>query len=267
MPGYSRLSIRASSPVARVRLLCVMLLAVPCATLAAAEPAYVESGSVAAAEATQAAAADEQFLYAISSTQVAKYDRRSGERLALSTGKASHLNSGYFWEGKLYCAHSNFPKTPAQSELMQLDPATMQLSTYKDFGAAYGSLTWAIRKENRWYCNFAHYGKENHKSVLVAFDNEWNELASWTYPAELVADLDNYSLSGGIWKGDTLIATGHHARKLYHLSLPEEGKVLRLDAVLPGPFPGQGIATDPLSGELIGIDRPQKRIVFAKLRD
>ena len=65
---------------------------------------------------------------------VAKYDRRSGRRLAVSTGKAKHLNSGIFWKGRLYCAHSNYPSKPERSQIMVLNPDTMRLSVYQDFG-------------------------------------------------------------------------------------------------------------------------------------
>jgi hypothetical protein len=36
--------------------------------------------------------------------------------------------------------------------------------------------------------------------------------------------------------------------------------------VLPSPFPGQGIATDPKSGNVIGIDRGKRQIAFAEIR-
>ena len=39
---------------------------------------------------------------------------------------AKHLNSGFFHDGKLYCAHSNYPKLPESSQLMVLDPDTMK---------------------------------------------------------------------------------------------------------------------------------------------
>ena len=74
--------------------------------------AWRMTGVLAAPEAVQAAAAYGQFVYAISSTHVAKYDRHSGQRIAVSQGEAQHLNSGFFWKGRLYCAHSNDPKQP-----------------------------------------------------------------------------------------------------------------------------------------------------------
>src|SRR5262245_9355270 len=120
----------------------LILLSLIAPRILAAETAYVEKESLAAPEANQAAAADERFVYAIDNRVVAKYDRMTGKRLAVSTGEARHLNCGFLWKGKLYCAHSNYPQQPAQSEIMVLDTDSMQLSTFKQFGAAHGSLTW-----------------------------------------------------------------------------------------------------------------------------
>ena len=89
--------------------------------------AYVVSGSLPSRFATQAAAADEQFVYAVDDAVIAKYDRATGKELARSTGEAKHLNSGFLWKGKLYCAHSNFPKKPHQSDIRVLDPETIRL--------------------------------------------------------------------------------------------------------------------------------------------
>ena len=79
----------------RLVLCIVMLLSCQSTGLSAAEPQVVwkQSGKLAAPEAHQAAAADDKFVYAITNTLVAKYDRQSGQRLATSTGEAKHLNS------------------------------------------------------------------------------------------------------------------------------------------------------------------------------
>jgi hypothetical protein len=252
-----------------VALLIVALLIVALGDSAVAQPtpvaAWKTTATLSAPEARQAAAADEDFAYAIDNAQIAKYDRATGRRVAVSTGKASHLNSGFFWKGRLYCAHSNYPKTPARSDIKVLDPATMQLSTWKDFGEFAGSLTWVVRQHDHWWCNFAHYGDDNGKTVLVKFDDQWREQARWTYPAALIAKLGRYSLSGGIWHDGRLLVTGHDERLLYCLRLPSEGSVLEWLETQQAPFTGQGIATDPkLQGfGLVGIDRGKGQIVFA----
>ena len=80
-----------------------------------------------APQANQAAAADKDFFYAIGSRVITKHDRNTGGEVAKSSGKAKHLNSGYFHQGNLLCAHSNFPTLPEQSEVLSLDPKTMTL--------------------------------------------------------------------------------------------------------------------------------------------
>jgi hypothetical protein len=157
----------------------------------------VQTATLPAKEANQAAAADERFVYAIASAVVGKYDRATGERLAVSTGAAHHLNSGFLWEGRLYSAHSNYPAKPERSEIMVLDPAAMVITSFKDFGESHGSLTWAVREGGHWWCNFAFYGADKAKTVLVKFDDAWRELGKWTYPQPVLADLGNYSISGG----------------------------------------------------------------------
>jgi hypothetical protein len=57
-------------------------------------PDWRQTEAASAPEAVQAAAADESYFYAIANAVVAKYDRRNGQRLAISTGEATHLNSG-----------------------------------------------------------------------------------------------------------------------------------------------------------------------------
>lgn len=246
-----------------------LMLSVVAASVAFAAPkaAYVKTGALQAPEANQAAAADERVVFAIDNAVVGKYDRASGALLARSTGAAKHLNSGFIWNGKLYSAHSNYPRKPEQSEIKVLDPESMALSTYKDFGDYRGSLTWAVRKNGRWWCNFAHYGKDNAQTVLVELDGDWKERGAWHYPREVVRDLGTMSISGGLWQGDLILATGHDHRRIYRLRVPKTGSVLELVDVIPSPFPGQGIATDPKTGGLVGIDRAKREVVFAELRE
>ena len=246
----------------RILIASGWLLAIVTAA-SAADPAWVQTGSLAAPEAVQAAAADEHFIYAIGSTSIAKYDRQTGQRVASSRGDAKHLNSGYLWQGKLYCAHSNYPLLPEKSEIKVLDLETMELATYKDFGSYGGSLTWAVRHDDHWWCNFARYGDANGETFLVKFDDQWREQARWTYPVELIRQLGRYSLSGGIWRGDTLLVTGHDDRILFSIKLPAEGTVLELTGQQKTPFTGQGIADDPATGGLVGINRGKRQLVFA----
>lgn len=254
-----RFSIVLSSVV-----LCAALLgAGKATTYPAAEKHWSQTHAIAAPEAFQAAAADTQYAYAIANASIAKYDRKTGQRLAVSTGPAHHLNSGFFFEGRLYCAHSNFPKKPEQSAILVLDTQSMRLTVVKDFGNYGGSLTWAIRHDGHWWCNFACYGADNGRSFLVKFDDRWNELGRWTYPPELLRHLGKNSLSGAIWHDGALLATGHDDPVLFRLKLPETGNTLQLLGIQSVPFEGQGIACDPATGGLVGISRRTRQILFA----
>lgn len=229
-------------------------------------PAWVQTGTLAAEEAHQAVAADERYVYAINNRVVAKYDRATGERLTKSTGDAHHLNSGFLHEGKLYCAHSNFPRKPEASIIKVLDLATMELADFHDFGhLPHGSLTVAVYNDSAWWCVFAVYGKgDNARTVLVKFDEAWNELATWRFPGSVVSDLGTASISGGIWQDGDFLATGHDKKVIYRLQLPESGSELTHVATHPSPLPGQGIAADPKTGGLVGIDRKRREVVFAE---
>jgi len=217
-----------------------------------------------AAEAFQAAAADDKYFYAIDSTRVAKYDRATGQRLAESRGDAKHLNSGFWHDGRLLCAHSNYPAMPERSEIKSLDPRTMELTTWRDFGDFGGSLTWVVRHDNAWWCNFAHYGAKNSQSFLARFDDQWREVARWTYPAAVLRRFGTFSASGGIWHDNVLLVTGHDERELYCLRVPRKGHTLEYVTTVAAPFTGQGIAIDPVTGGLVGIDRARRQIVQAE---
>jgi dienelactone hydrolase len=227
------------------------------------QPTWATTRTIPAEEAHQAAAADEKFLYAISSTKVAKYDRQTGQRLATSTGEAKHLNSGFLWQDKLYCSHSNYPALPEQSEIKVLDIETMQLTTFKDFGNFGGSLTWAIHEQGHWFCNFARYGDDNAGTFLVKFTPDWQEVARFTFPPELIQKLGRYSLSGGVFLNGDLLATGHDDPLLFRLRLPATGSIVQFIQVESIPFTGQGIAADPATRGLIGIHRAKRQLILA----
>ena len=225
-------------------------------------PQFRETGTFAAPQAHQAAAADRKFIYAITNKVVAKYSRKTRQQLAVSVGDAHHLNSGYIYRGSLLCAHSNYPQIPEQSQIKVLDPKSMQLTTFHDFGDYGGSLTWVVRVGNSWLCNFAKYDKNNGDTFLAEFDRNWTETRRWTYPQEMIAQLGKYSLSGGLFHQQRLLVTGHDAQKIYYLRIPQTGTVLKYVGRTPVPFTGQGFAVDPLGGGLVGISRAEHRVIF-----
>jgi hypothetical protein len=247
----------------------VRAVAAPVATATTALPrvaGWTTTSLLASPHATQAAAADRDCVYAISSTTVARYERSTGRLLGVATAPGTeHLNSGLLHEGKLYCAHSNYPEMPTESDIRVFDPATNRIEVFHTFRDPPGSLVWCLLKDDRWWCCFAHYGEDNANTVLVEYADAGfeQELRRFRFPAAVVADWDGMSGSGGIWDGDTLLVSHHHFPVLYRLALPEAGDVLQFVAAHGCPFPGQGFASDPATGGLVGIDRPGRRVVFA----
>jgi hypothetical protein len=228
------------------------------------KPGWVATSELKSPYATQAAAADDRFVYAVSNTAIAKYDRASGRLLGLSTGKAAHLNSAFVRQGKVYCAHSNYPQKPDQSEIKRFDPDTLELTTFHRFDQPPGSLTWCVHDGRFWWCCFAHYKQDNARTVLLQMTGQFHELARWTFPTLVVNDWGGMSASGGVWDGSHLLVIGHDRPALYQFRLPKEGTTLEFGEALACPFPGQGIAVDPKTGGLVGIDRKRQAIVFAQ---
>ena len=243
-------------------MLFVLFLA-PDESRLALKPGWKPTGSFPSEYATQAAAADDKYVYAVSNGTVAMYDRATHALVKTSEGKAEHLNSAFIRDGKVYCAHSNYPKKPDTSEIRVYDPATNRLTVFHDFKNPPGSLVWNVHDGKRWWCCFAHYGADAARTVLVKYADGFKELQRWTFPKAVVDDWDAMSASGGIWDGGTLLVSHHHFKVLYRLRVPKEGKELEFVEALSCPFPGQGIAADPKTGGLVGIDRGARKVLFA----
>ena len=232
-------------------------------------PGYSETQRITSPHATQAAVADGEHLYAISNTTFATYDRVTGELLATASAAGTeHLNSGFLHDGLIYAAHSNYPQMPHESDIRVFDPEANTLRVHHVFPDPPGSLVWCVRHNDHWWCCFAWYGADNADTVLIEYaDNAFTkEKRRYVFPEEVVSDFDGMSASGGIWDGDTLLASHHHFPVLYRLRLPNDPEATTLELVetLTCPFPGQGIAADPATpGGLVGIDRSARAIVTA----
>lgn len=227
-----------------------------------------------AADARQGVAVDTKYFYAIDSRAIGKYDKQAGKRVAgwqaLKDGPIIHLDSGVVVDGKLYCAHSNYPAWPMKSSAEIWDTETLSHLGRHDFGVRWGSMTWVDRHNDCWWAVFANYdqmvdgrrygGKEN--TVLVRLNDDWQELQTWKFPAALLARFGEMSNSGGSWGPDgRLYLTGHDAPEIYAVRLPEEAEFLELLETIPAPIAGQGIAWDrSLPGALYGIVREKREV-------
>lgn len=223
------------------------------------------------AEANQAVGVDAEHFYAVNNTVIAKYDKKTGALVKRwdggKKGPILHLDSAMVMDGKIYAAHSNYPKWPMTSSLEIFDAATMTHVGTHSFGIGRGSLTWVDWHEGAWWMTFANYdrllgpGKTpyGHKAntVMVKFDRDFREIQSWTLPTEILDRFEDMSNSGGSWGPDgDLYLSGHDPAEIYRMRIPKAGSVLELFEVLPMNIRGQGIAWDRSDPDVIyGIIR------------
>ncbi|QDU55826.1 hypothetical protein [Aeoliella mucimassa] len=233
-----------------------------------------------APEATQGVAVDAEAFYAIANAKIAKYDKQTGVRLdaweANDDLPLRHLNSGVCHEGKLYCAHSNFPAYPNTSSVEIFETENLQHIDSHSFGIYEGSLTVADWHNNAWWCVFAHYSekvnddpqaKPHTYTSLVKFDDEWRRLEAWVFPSEVLERFAPHSCSGGVWSQQgRFYCSGHDRPELYELALPRAASTLVWKRTLGIEITGQAIAMDPSTPEVIyGIDRPHKQVIVSRL--
>lgn len=224
-------------------------------------------------EAHQGVAVDAAHFYAITNAAIGKYSKDTGERVGgwvgEKGGRIKHLNAGIVINGKLYCAHSNFPALPEQSSIEIWDTATMRHLDTHHFENPPGSLTWAVPHEGGWLACFAHYKKTSDPELsrVVRFDAQWKTLSIWKFPASLIEQFAGNSSSGGaLGPGGHLFVTGHDARELYLLDLPTSGDELIWRATIPFGTAGQAFAWDPAEeGILYSIERKTKEVVVSRI--
>jgi hypothetical protein len=228
-----------------------------------------------AEEARQAVAVDAEHFYAIDARRIGKYAKRTGERGARwaerEGGGIDNLNCGDDRDGRLHCAHSNYPAIPMRSSIESFDAHTLAHLESRDLGLLPGSATWVDRREGLFFVGLANYtgrggapGRGPEHSAVARFDAGWRPLASLHFPEALVRRFGTRSNSGGAFGPEGLLyATGHDAAELYLLRVPQAGQALELVEILPAPASGQGIAWDPAEPNLLWTIRRDTREVIA----
>lgn len=227
-----------------------------------------------AEEAHQGVAVDDTHFYAITNTAIGKYRKDNGEPVGgwkeAADGPLKHLNAGLVLEGKLWCAHSNYPTIPMRSSVEVWDTATMKQVQSIDLTEAGGSLTWVDRRDGVWYACFAQYAKTGDpaKTRIVTFDTHWRKLGELSFPQEMVAKFGKNSSSGGSFGPDRhLYLTGHDAAELYVLDLPVKGDVLTWRTAIPISAHGQAFAWDRNdAGVLYSIQRKTHEVIVSKIQ-
>jgi hypothetical protein len=233
-----------------------------------------------AAEASQAIAVDARYFYAIDNRAIGKYDKHTGERVGgfwgPEGGAIHHLNSGVVLDGRLYCAHSNYPGVPMLSSIEVFDTATLEHVGSHSFGMLPGSATWIDRHGGLWWVAFGNYegrggipGRGPEWTEVALYDDQWRRVGGYGFTAEVVERFGTRSNSGGAFGPDDLLyTTGHDAAELYALRIPTAGGSLELVAVLPVAAEGQGIAWDPSDSRVLYTTlRSARQVVVSRLQD
>ena len=223
-------------------------------------------------EAHQGVAVDTEHFYAITNAAIGKYRKDSGERVGgwkETQGRIKHLNAGIVLDGKLWCAHSNYPEMPMKSSVEVFDPKTMQPLESIDLTSAGGSLTWVDRRDGWWYACFAQYAKTGDpaRTRVLRFDSNWKPTAEIRFPAEMVAKFGKNSSSGGSFGPDRhLYITGHDAQELYVMDLPVAGDVWAWKTAIPISAHGQAFAWDRGEGSVLySIDRKTHEVIVSRV--
>jgi len=227
-----------------------------------------------AAAAHQGVAVDQRHFYAVSNRAISKFDKRSGRRVANwkapRDSSLQHLNSGVMVDGRLYCAHSNWPNKPTVNSVEIWDAAKLEHTGRQELkNTDGGALTWIDRRDGHWWAVFAHYGEPEQveRTRLVKLDDKWQPKSSWRFPRGVIERFAPFSNSGGSWGPNGLLhVTGHDRAEVYAMRIPSKGDSLELVEILPAAIEGQGVAWDRSSlGVLYGIRRRSKEVVVLRL--
>ena len=231
-----------------------------------------------APEARQGVAVGPADLYAIGNSTIARYDKRSGARVASWQGDATrfpHLNSCVVLGTELACASSNFPQLPQRSAVEFFDAMTLAPLRTVSLPAGRGSITWVDRHDGAWWVLFANYDgkggeapRDHRDTLLVRFDELWREQQRWHLPDAVLQRLRPMSASGGGWGPDgRLYLTGHDRAELYMLAVPSQGAVLEhIRTIAIAPIAGQAIDWDESApGMLYGISRHSGEVIALRV--
>lgn len=213
-------------------------------------------------EATQGVAADGDYIYAVGNSEIGKYRRRDGERVAHWQGdpqRFPHINSCTVVADELVCAASNYPAVPQLSQVEVFDRASLQYKRTVALGAQPGSLTVMDRHAGKWWGVLANYdgrggapGRDHRQTLLVRFDDAFQPEARWTFPPAVLERFAPRSCSGASWGADgRLYVSGHDRPEIYVLSVPGDGGELVLQAIVPVTTGGQAIDWDPQTPDLL----------------
>lgn len=256
-----------------MRYLFILLLL---ATYSVTAQTSVELQRYKAPQAKQGVVADKEHFIVFSNDSMVKYDKATGKVVqAFYSDKLKHLNSGIIHDGKIYCAHSNYPSIPMWSSIEIWDEKTLTHIDNHSFGIENGSCTWMDIYKGFYYVMFAHYanpgkmepGKDVSWSQLVKYDMDWHRVGGWVLPPALVQKLTPYSLSGGVITANgEILCSPHHNKELYLLAFPDMGSELVWKKTIETTIDGQAIAFDTFEPDVLwGISRDTREVIKTRI--
>lgn len=225
-----------------------------------------------AAEAHQGVAVDEKHFYAITNEAIGKYRKADGTRVGgwqdAPGGHIKHLNAGVIVQGKLHCAHSNYPERPVINSMEVWDTQTLQHIQTIPLSHGQGSLTWVDHHQGQWFACFAQYAKTGDpaQTRVACYDATWNPTGEeMTFPQPMIQKFGQNSASGGSFgPGGLLFVTGHDAPELYVLARPATQATFEWQGVIPISAHGQAFAWDRSHpGVLYSIDRKTHEVIVS----
>jgi hypothetical protein len=222
-------------------------------TLAQDGGAAKELRRIPAEEAHQGVASDLRSVYAIGDSEIGKYDKVTGRRIARWTGDHKvfiHMNSCSVVRAELVCAMSNFPNLPQISSVEWFSTSALKHVRSHSFGPTRGSLTWIDWHDGAWWACFANYDgkggdptRDHRSTTLVKYNAGFVEESAWLFPENVLDSFGHMSASGGRWGSDGLLyVTGHDLPEMYVLRLPSASA--RLEHVRTIQIPTNGQAFD-----------------------
>lgn len=225
-----------------------------------------------ATEAHQAVAVDATSVYAIANRTVGRYKKGTNTRLAEFTAPANsqiqHLNSGMVFDGRLYCAHSNWPTVPLKNTVEIFEAESLRHLDSRQFPETEGAINWIERHRDAWWVVFAFYGDAQvRRTRLIRFNDAWQQTGIWTFPEAVIQRfLPNSNSGGAFGPNGKLYVTGHDHAELYVLQVPTADGQLQHVATVKAPIAGQGIAWDRTDiGTVFGIVRNRREVVTMRL--
>ncbi len=283
IPATSR-KVFTGSPMPSLRHLFTSISAIAIALIATSSltaqetaPAATVLRRIPAAEARQGVASDAHYIYAISDSEIAKYDKSTGKRISGWKGDPSvyiHINSCIVMSAELVCAMSNFPHIPQAGSIEWFSTATMKHLRSHSLGPARGTANWIDWHDGSWWVGFANYDKrgndpprDHNATSLVRYSPLFVEQGAWLFPENVLDRFKPMSSSGGRWgPGNLLYVTGHDLAEMYVLRLPEGGPRLEYVRTIATPTNGQAFDWDYGNpGVMWSIERKQTEAVQSRL--